>query len=385
MAAGFARPSQRRGFTLVELLVVIAIIGVLVALLLPAVQAAREAARRLQCQSNLKNVALAMLNYHDAKKHFPAAIYPFQTGAGAPTVPDVMTGDTRLARTWTIEILPQIEQQALYGQFKTLGTPTAPLLRSVVGGRAVYGDAVSQQLDVFLCPTDGGNNKQPFLSSGSPEIQWARSNYAYNFAQFFPATTRLREMRGDIAISAGAQPFHDMLDYNVGIGTVEGCEKKISQIQDGTTHTIMLAELRAGLSPRDRRGVWAMGMCGSNFHCRHAFNPAIGINSCYGDEDDFANASDVRNDVGAATMQMECMSGNNWSSAQSVVRSLHVGGAHAALLDGSVRFLGDFIDIGRVATGEYLGTNTSDTLEANFGVWQRLNVSSDSYSFTLPQ
>jgi prepilin-type N-terminal cleavage/methylation domain-containing protein/prepilin-type processing-associated H-X9-DG protein len=102
--------SKRRGFTLVELLVVIAIIGVLVALLLPAVQAAREAARRTQCSNNLKNIGLALLGHADAKKLLPAATQ-FRPGKPFPQDPDGPGG------TWVVEILPFIEQQALYRQF----------------------------------------------------------------------------------------------------------------------------------------------------------------------------------------------------------------------------------------------------------------------------
>src|SRR5687767_13667910 len=101
------RRRGRPGFTLVELLVVIAIIGVLVALLLPAVQAAREAARRAQCQSNIKQLGLALLNYHAGRNTFPASIN-FPAGAGIPWNPSISTTH---GPNWVIAILPFIEQQ----------------------------------------------------------------------------------------------------------------------------------------------------------------------------------------------------------------------------------------------------------------------------------
>ena len=91
---------RRTGFTLVELLVVIAIIGMLVALLLPAVQAAREAARRAKCQSNLKNIALALQNYHSARNRFPKGF--------------VAQPETVEAWAWSVYILPYLEEQAIY-------------------------------------------------------------------------------------------------------------------------------------------------------------------------------------------------------------------------------------------------------------------------------
>src|SRR5437660_9676642 len=96
---------NRRGFTLVELLVVIAIIGVLVALLRPAVQQAREAARRMQCTNNLKQIGIALHNHHDVKLTFPPGA--LNTGHNG----------TPVYTTWTIEILPFMEQQALYQQY----------------------------------------------------------------------------------------------------------------------------------------------------------------------------------------------------------------------------------------------------------------------------
>src|SRR5580658_4210550 len=103
--------TSRRGFTLIELLVVIAIIAVLIALLLPAVQAAREAARRSQCVNNLKQIALASMNYHDVNNAFPTQIgSPSTTGGLAGT-----NQDTRVS--WLLEILPQMEQSSIYNAY----------------------------------------------------------------------------------------------------------------------------------------------------------------------------------------------------------------------------------------------------------------------------
>src|SRR3954463_6465941 len=108
------------GFTLVELLVVIAIIGILVALLLPAVQAARESARRAQCTTNLKNLALALQNYHDVYKHFPAVAH-----FGPPTDPphNATLDDLRLFQNWALEILPFIEESNLLALFQVSNIP----------------------------------------------------------------------------------------------------------------------------------------------------------------------------------------------------------------------------------------------------------------------
>lgn len=109
---------SRRGFTLVELLVVIAIIGVLVALLLPAVQAAREAARRSQCQNNLKQIALALLNYHDTHGHFPG---------GAPCRVSSASGcSLKPGPNWVVSMLPYMEMQNLSDQFDLTVTLTHP-------------------------------------------------------------------------------------------------------------------------------------------------------------------------------------------------------------------------------------------------------------------
>src|SRR4051812_8983800 len=109
--SGATGAAARRGFTLVELLVVIAIIGILVALLLPAIQAAREAARRSGCSNNLKNLGLAVLNHHDVMKHYPVNM-------GASISPNEAPGKEQPGVGWIVQILPQMEEQPLFDQFK---------------------------------------------------------------------------------------------------------------------------------------------------------------------------------------------------------------------------------------------------------------------------
>ena len=357
--------TRGRGFTLVELLVVIAIIGVLVGLLLPAVQSARESARRMQCANNLKNLALAVLSYHDAYGHFPV---PTQV---RPNSNDDVLTDTRLFSNWAIETLPYFEQQNLYDLF-TISTK-APLARLT---DAANQQARSTELPVMLCPSDGGQGL--FFTAGSfPNSSWARGNYGLNGFQFWPNVGLSKVMRGESGnISSNEQQAAQWIEYNIGMGGVSGPKMNISKILDGTTNTIMLAEMRVGLSNRDRRGVWAMGMCGSNIHCRHAGMP---INSCGGFDDDVFGVSEIYEDVGQRTLAQECMQPDQSvnASGQSVVRSLHPGGAHVALVDGSVHFLSDFIETGALQIAAYIGQDPDDVLPEVFGVWPRLNVPSD--------
>ena len=153
--------AAKRAFTLVELLVVIAIIGVLVALLLPAVQAAREAARRMQCTNNQKNIALALLNYEGSKKNFPAA--RLGTDGSGGTV-DCGNGETYvvstsgpLARSGAsalVMILPYMEQQAL---FDALHADNVPIWGPDTAWLTAYpeiANALAQTPDAYICPSD---------------------------------------------------------------------------------------------------------------------------------------------------------------------------------------------------------------------------------------
>ncbi len=354
-------PVRRRwsgGFTLVELLVVIAIIGILVALLLPAIQAARESARRAQCTSNLKNVALALHNYHDTKKEFPAAIrYPANTNYQP-------LDDTRLFWNWAIDILPYLEEKTLADAFKI---DTLTRLYLPPNGADVNAIPRATEIPVMLCPSDNGRGN-PFTGGGT----WARGNYGYNAFEFWPNSGLWKTFFTDPALK-------DLYNYNIGMGGFDDSQTRqvlnFSKITDGSTNTIMLEEMRVGLSGNDRRGVWAMGMCGSNFHCRHA---GYAINDCGGYNDDLMGDTAVVADVGDTNLLTECMHPDTTvhASGQSTVRSRHPGGANVAMADASVRFMSDFIDQGSIGA---IGANIDKTQinPSIFRLWQRLNMSRD--------
>jgi prepilin-type N-terminal cleavage/methylation domain-containing protein/prepilin-type processing-associated H-X9-DG protein len=326
-----AANKRSRGFTLVELLVVIAIIGVLVALLLPAVQSAREAARRSQCANNTKNIALAVLNFESAKKRLPATLtFP----KGATGVQPV--NDSNLYLNWAIEILPYMEQQGLYSQIKLTLNNEPDTIKLTDPINAI---ARKTEIPAMLCPSDPFNH-QPFTDGNG---DWARGNYGYNAFEWYP--------NKDLWKSIQSSPDYN---FNIGMGGysngVLNQSQTLAQISDGTTNTILLGEMRAGLSATDRRGVWMMGMAGSNFHCRHGgYSP----NFCDDHADDVFGVNTILSDVGEGTLLSECMhpdKGVN-ESGQSVVRSLHPGGVHVAFADGSVRFISDFIQSATVGIG----------------------------------
>src|SRR3954451_17377702 len=211
--------APRRGFTLVELLVVIAIIGILVALLLPAIQAAREAARRSQCTTNLKNIALALQNYHDVHKEFPPAIT-------LRDINDPILNDSRLYKpSWAHLILPLLEEQALHDTFDF----TVKLTDPTVGSRNY--NARGTELSVMLCPSDNGRNNR-FADSGG---NWARGNYGYNAFEFWPNQFLWPTFFTDVNLRS-------LYKVNMGMGGFDdGANRQVlslKKIIDGATHTI---------------------------------------------------------------------------------------------------------------------------------------------------
>ncbi|MEO0529485.1 MAG: DUF1559 domain-containing protein, partial [Planctomycetota bacterium] len=237
--------------------------------------------------------------------------------------------------------------------------------------------ARSSQVDVMLCPSDDAN-AVAFVGSASgagPET-WARGNYGLNAVHFWPNQfwPNFKQATVDNASMAD-------FGFQIGIsGFDNGSDSQalsMKQITDGTSKTLMIAEMRAGVDETDRRGVWAMAMCGSSFHCRHIDAPP---NDCTPSHDDVYEGPDLVTKISEVGLNQQCMGVDRSvdASGQSTVRSQHPGGVIGALADASVRYFSDSIETGAFTlAGEIQAEQTN---EDDFLTWQRLNVSRDSFT-----
>ncbi len=287
----------RSGFTLIELLVVIAIIGVLIALLLPAVQMAREAARRTQCRNHLKQLGLALENYQSTHGVFPPA------SIRAPAYVNNGRDDPR--STWTIAILPYLDAAPLFNSYNSaLSTDDPahqPLRDAVIPG--------------YLCPSDTG---EMMLFEPRLGITYRRGNYGANFG----------------AGSWGTDDWDDKL-YRGVMG--QNTAVRHADITDGSSHTVLVGELRIQPSAADNRGVWAFPAPGSSSLGLDCDTLCRGING--------PSASDWIPFCDAIPNGLSCTF-QNAADSNAGPRSRHTGGAHLLFGDGSARFMGDSIDQG---------------------------------------
>ena len=331
------------GFTLVELLVVIAIIGILVALLLPAIQAAREAARRMSCQNNIKNLAIGVLNYENARKALPAGAL-----VSAPTGSELIDSDNLdYGASWIIQILPLIEEQALANLFdpgllkKTVKTSDFDPAATVRPWEA--------QPSVLFCPSDTalGRFFVPAASRGGgfkQNIRFGKGNYV---AYVCPEHAKSMRIFPGAMINEG-QP--------------------IRKIVDGTSHTIMLTEIKTRANEPDSRGAWAGGFTGGSIlafdmhsaktttdSTDHRGSPPYiptpypGVDplppnvGAHWSNEDYIRGCDSDTAV-SQTEDLPCVQQNAGRSA-AAPRSNHTGGVNAAHIDGSVIFITNEIDL----------------------------------------
>ncbi len=286
-----------RGFTLVELLVVIAIIGILIALLLPAVQAAREAARRSQCTNNLKQIGLALHMHHDRYKYFPPGHYANPAG-------NVSCSNGNEA-TWFTYILPFLEQSAAYDQ---------------IDWKAAFGCGANQVVtNLFFSTVHCPSDKKPESSS-----TYARSNYVAN--------NGIGPMK-EWCMKSQAATARPPISREGGVFYINS-NMAIAELLDGTSNTAMVCEIRVS-KPGDFRGVMHYPE-DPLYH--HNYTP----NSLVPDQIRTAFCT-AGNDpripcIGAFTAY-------NNRNMTVTARSYHPGGVNLALGDGSVRFVGETINI----------------------------------------
>ncbi|MEO2045314.1 MAG: DUF1559 domain-containing protein [Pirellulales bacterium] len=337
--------TMRIGFTLVELLVVIAIIGVLVALLLPAIQAAREAARRTQCQNNMKQLGLALQDYHSQNNTFPPGSTFDETERRAPEM-------ERFRHTnWVILTLPFIEQQTLHDSFDLELPISDPINRTARGTR----------VEAMICPSDTGH-EVPFDGGRREGDNWARGNYGANGS--LGAYTR--NWVGRAAAGPDAEFWQSSLTGGVMGANVS---RSISQITDGTSNTILIAELRVGLADNDRRGTWALSGPGASGLWMHGSDDALSPNSCLSSSDNIRGCDLIIKAVGIGTLTSECMSCcAGCTDTQAAPRSVHTGGVFVGMADGSVRFILNTIES---------ASPWQITEENDLATWQRLNAAND--------
>ncbi|NQT16590.1 MAG: DUF1559 domain-containing protein [Planctomycetes bacterium] len=289
---------QRRGFTLVELLVVIAIIGILIALLLPAVQAAREAARRSQCANNLKQIGLGMHNYNDTYRTLPVGCYSCCWG------------------TWKVAILPYIEQQPLADMYvdgpkcddsvpnRYNHTPNLP----VTGQKG---------LTAFYCPSDQPNAPIPNIQS---------HNYSVNFGN-----TGYSQQASLGGVIFGRAPFRGVPSGSECQGGRGDYAFNFATITDGLSNTLLAAEVIIGQG-RDLRGFgwWSDA---SNFTTYLMPNSPLPdrIYTAY-------YCNDVRPNP-------PCAVSTGADPTMFAARSRHPGGVQVTLCDGSARFVSETINL----------------------------------------
>jgi prepilin-type N-terminal cleavage/methylation domain-containing protein len=313
-----------RAFTLVELLVVIAIIGILVALLLPAVQAAREAARRAQCVNNIRQFGIAVQNYHDAQKHLPqyhAAIVP--PGSPSGTTYASSAGWQWAGVTWTVLLLPYMEEQTLYDQFDrtksmTYNTPSAA---HPTPNRAL----AATRINTWVCPTNETANDPIFHDRrdlAGPDVYNPQNALGLYYAVSM-GPTQPDDCRPEYCPNVTPSPNNfccqganfgtSPQDNSTGVlGRSDGI-RSFKQISDGLSSTWLIGETRP------EQCIYQSAFA-PNFSLAGTMTPLNTFESC-------------PNPPASRCFTKSCG-----------FKSAHPGGAHFVMVDASAHFVAETID-----------------------------------------
>ena len=224
---------NRKGFTLVELLVVIAIIGILIGMLLPAVQQVREAARRVQCANNIRQIGIAAHNYESSRMHFPPGLnYPTSSGRIRRNVEPILSGGQRVS--WAVALLPFVEQNNLFDRMQagTNNWSSEWWMAPLDPNAATIEFCHSQVIPFFVCPSDAGGDFNTAYTPNTAETPCAKSNY---IALVGAGNTDDERILGLEPLSDSRQsPYWGIFGMN--------SKTTFGDISDGTTNTFMFGE-----------------------------------------------------------------------------------------------------------------------------------------------
>ncbi len=368
------------GFTLVELLVVIAIIGILVGLLLPAVQAAREAANRMQCSNNLKQQALALHNYETAFRRFPAHM----TGSGnmnSPNPPGTIGGQRGAYAGW-YPLLPYLEQGALFQSLEA--AQIVPWADNASSSPVTA--MIATNMPFLRCPSDAGDT-----DPSRPQRTNTLSSYAFCVGDNYASSQVAPGERNNAALAIQKQPIN-----NRGIFG-RYFYPTIASISDGTSNTLALGERQR---PHTRTNVGMVTAVAGNIASlqpivcratllRRDYIDAAAIptgdnapgyrgfgGNCY-----FAAFTTILPPNSASCLIAEGSISYHHTNGIWSAGSDHTGGAQFAMADGSVRFISDSIDSGNLAV---VAPSLSSGVVSPYGVWGALGTKASGEPTTLP-